>query len=462
MANNIYFLNTLPLVLIFLLAGIFSMDKLMLMIVFCTPLSLTLSDLFNRRLSPDFSFPTEPLLFGMLLLFVFKMIQGYRVDKKVMKHPITIAIIINLGWITLTTLTSTMPVISIKFLLARLWFIIPCYFIAIELFKDTENMKRFMWLYIIPLTFVIFYTIYTHSQYNFEERPANWAVKPFYNDHTAYGAMLAMFIPVLIGFLYLKKDSKRVKTFTFILLLIFLLATILSYTRAAWVGLAAAIGMLILLFFKVKFRTLFISLLTAGGIFIIFQESIVSVLEKNRQDSSNNFTDHIKSISNISTDASNKERINRWNCAFRMFRAKPIFGFGPGTYSFQYAPFQVTEEKTIISTDRGDGGNAHSEYFGPLAETGFMGTAIFVAITLLVISTAMRLFYTIVDRELKLLTAVILLGLITYFVHGCLNNFLDTDKASVPFWGFIAMLTVIDIYHAKKEEVVTSLKPATE
>ncbi|MBI2270045.1 MAG: hypothetical protein HYU69_06750 [Bacteroidetes bacterium] len=113
MANNIYFLNTLPLVLIFLLAGIFSMDKLMLMIVFCTPLSLTLSDLFNRRLSPDFSFPTEPLLFGMLLLFVFKMIQGYRVDIKVMKHPITIAIIINLGWITLTTLTSTMPVISI-------------------------------------------------------------------------------------------------------------------------------------------------------------------------------------------------------------------------------------------------------------------------------------------------------------------------------------------------------------
>jgi hypothetical protein len=35
----------------------------------------------------------------------------------------------------------------------------------------------------------------------------------------------------------------------------------------------------------------------------------------------------------------------------------------------------------------------------------------------------------------------------TYFIHGVLNNYLDTDKASVPFWGFIAVLVAIDIYH---------------
>ena len=32
------------------------------------------------------------------------------------------------------------------------------------------------------------------------------------------------------------------------------------------------------------------------------------------------------------------------------------------------------------------------------------------------------------------------LGLLTYFIHGVLNNYLDTDKASAPFWGFLAML----------------------
>jgi hypothetical protein len=40
--------------------------------------------------------------------------------------------------------------------------------------------------------------------------------------------------------------------------------------------------------------------------------------------------------------------------------------------------------------------------------------------------------------------------LITYFVHGALNNFLDTDKASVPFWGFAAFIIAADLKLLKK------------
>ena len=45
---------------------------------------------------------------------------------------------------------------------------------------------------------------------------------------------------------------------------------------------------------------------------------------------------------------------------------------------------------------------------------------------------------------------VIFLGLTTYLIHGFLNNFLDTDKASVPFWGFAAILVALDIYGKRK------------
>ena len=62
----------------------------------------------------------------------------------------------------------------------------------------------------------------------------------------------------------------------------------------------------------------------------------------------------------------------------------------------------------------------------------------------------MKLYYKADDREVRLLALMILLGLITYYVHGILNNYLDTDKASVPFWGFIAMLTALDVYHLKQ------------
>jgi hypothetical protein len=60
--------------------------------------------------------------------------------------------------------------------------------------------------------------------------------------------------------------------------------------------------------------------------------------------------------------------------------------------------------------------------------------------------TAMKAYRNTGNREVKFLSLSIFLGLITYFVHGTLNNFLDSDKASVPVWAFMAMLTAFDLY----------------
>ena len=56
----------------------------------------------------------------------------------------------------------------------------------------------------------------------------------------------------------------------------------------------------------------------------------------------------------------------------RMFKDRPLLGHGPGTYMFLYAPYQKPSEKTIISTNAGNRGNAHSEYLGPMAESGIL------------------------------------------------------------------------------------------
>jgi len=71
---------------------------------------------------------------------------------------------------------------------------------------------------------------------------------------------------------------------------------------------------------------------------------------------------------------------------------------------------------------------------------------IMMALAISVFIVAFRLFYQLKDREMRILTISIFLGLVTYFVHGMMNNFLDTDKAAVPFWGFIGMLVAIDLY----------------
>ena len=157
-------------------------------------------------------------------------------------------------------------------------------------------------------------------------------------------------------------------------------------------------------------------------------------------------------MSNISSDASNLERINRWSCAIRMFKDKPVFGYGPGTYMFQYAPYQLNKDRTIISTNSADGGNAHSEYLGPLAESGVLGLLTFLLIIGTVIYTAVQTYMRLNNPRLKSFVLGALLGLITYYIHGLLNNFLDTDKLSVPFWGFTAIIVALDIYSRKSEK----------
>jgi putative inorganic carbon (hco3(-)) transporter len=120
-----------------------------------------------------------------------------------------------------------------------------------------------------------------------------------------------------------------------------------------------------------------------------------------------------------------------------------------------YAPFQRSKDRTIISTNQGDGGNAHSEYLGPLAEQGVLGSALVFAILYMISNLAFKLFQKLRERQLKIIVASTYLGLMTYFIHGVLNNYLDTDKASVPFWGFMAVLVAVDLYHTKNETITS-------
>ena len=457
LVSNSFIIAAIPFAIIFILAFLLPLDKLFLITVFFTPLSLNISEIVNKHISPDLSIPTEPYLAAILFVVFLKALAGFKFDPKFIQHPITVVVILSLIWIGITAITSTIPVVSFKFLLARLWFVIPIYFLGNTILNQPERIVRFIWLYTIPFILVIGYTLYQHSQYNFAERPANWVVKPFYNDHTSYGAILAMYIPVLCGFLFMQDKSKKFKLYAGTALIIFIVATIFSYTRASWVSLAAAIAMGIVLRLKIPFKTIFTLLIVGLISFFAYREMIVNKLEQNNVQSSDNLTEHVQSISNISSDASNKERINRWNCAIRMFQKKPIFGYGPGTYSFQYAPFQLRHERTIISTDHGDGGNAHSEFLGPLAESGIFGILSFSALFIYTLGISMNLYYKLTEeKNTRILVSVLLLGLITYYIHGCMNNFLDTDKASIPFWGFTTAIVALDLrYKAKQKAELT-------
>jgi O-antigen ligase len=449
----------LPVVILLILIAFFSFDTFVFSIVFFTPLALTIKEL-GVNSEVDLSLPTEPFMAGVLLLVPIYQLYAKIIDKKVLTHPVTIIIFLQLAWMAFTCITSEMPLVSIKYLIARLWFICSAYFMMSYLFKKKdENVFKYLWLYIIPLTAVSAFITIQHASYNFDEHVADWIPSPFFNDHTAYGAALAMYVPPLIGFLFMKRYTPFQKTFIAVCLAVILTGVVVSYARAAWLSLMVSVGLILILYLKIKFRTIVVSVVSAAILFFVFQTQILLVLNQNNTASGGDAAQDLQSVSNIKTDASNLERINRWSSAIKMFEQRPMVGWGPGTYMFQYAPFQKQSEKSVISTNAGTNGNAHSEYLGPLSEQGILGIVWVIALLFVVLNTGFRVVYSSKDKTQRTLAVLLITGLTTYFVHGFLNNFLDTDKLSIPFWGFIAAIVYLDIKQkeANQSEIPNSL-----
>ncbi|MCR5013347.1 MAG: O-antigen ligase family protein [Bacteroidales bacterium] len=443
-----YLFFAVPVVLGVLLLYIFSLDKVMMLISFLVPLSIVIEEFEQLALS----LPAEPMLAGVLVLFVAKLLYDGKYDRSIARHPVSIVIYCMFIWMIVTTITSEMPVVSIKFIVARLWFVVPSFFLCALLFKKPKYIDWFIWLYIASLCIVVVYTTINHARNGFDGDSAHWVMTPFYNDHTAYGAALAIYLILAITYALIPgiKTSRRVIVLAVVALLS--LAMILSSCRAAWVSLVAALAVLVCVLLKIKFRWILTTVVILVGLFFTFQHQIIDALEQNNQDASGDVIENIQSITNISTDASNLERINRWQSAFRLFHERPVFGWGPGTYQFVYAPYQMTKEKTIISTNAGDGGNAHSEYIGPLAEQGFMGTILVLTLVVTVVYTGLRAYKKAKNKKAKYLVLGATLAFFSYFVHGFLNNFLDTDKLAVPVWSCAALIVVIDLYYSSQEE----------
>lgn len=445
-ATENYLFLAIPFVLLIVWLAFFSLHNIVYLIIFCVPLSIPLSEYFPDA-PVDVFMPTELLLIGLLLLFILHLPHRKLISRDILLHPVSIVIAVLMFWMLFTSVTSTMVVVSLKFFLMRLWFVIGFYYFVALIINHRKDVDKFVWLYAIPMVFVIGYALVRHLTYGiFDSKIAHWASNPFFKDHTIYGAALAFYIPVLFVFTLRKHQSLLIKVGYVSILIIFIIALIFSYSRAAWLSVIGALGVFLLIKFRINWRFVlggFVMLLVAVA---MSWGQIMLRLDQNRQESSvENIGEHVKSVTNIRNDASNLERINRWQSAFRMFNEKPFLGFGPGTYMFQYAPYQMSYEKTIISTNAGDVGNAHSEYFGPLAEQGIFGTIAFIALLVTVLIVGIRRYYKLLNPWVKNINLSCLLGLVTYFLHGFLNNFLDTDKLSAPFWGFIAIIVAIDI-----------------
>ncbi len=443
-------LFVLPALLLFLIVYILYPLKFYLAYLLISPLSIPLSEIYPN-LPFDLWLPSELMLVALAPVAFYMLISENFKNLWFSRHPILLMVYFFMGWLTISTITSTIPLVSVKYLLLKALYLLVLFYLPFVLItSNTLSFKKIFLFYAIGLLVVIAIALTKQWESGlFNKFAAHGSCNPFFTDHTSYAASIALLFPVSIALTFSSKSYKP-KIIFFLLALVLLIAIILSYTRAAWLSIMVAGALWVVWLLKIRFRYIaLVSLLLLGSV-LHFQNDILIWLDQNKTTSSADLHKHISSIANIRTDVSNVERINRWTSAIRMFEEKPIFGWGPGTYMFQYAPYQASYLKTSESSNLGLKGNAHSEYLGLLSEAGLPAALAFISIIVLLLYKGFYLISKLKPKSAdRIILTGVLFGLITYVVHGILNNFLDMDKVAVLFWGYAAQILAMDYRYSK-------------
>jgi putative inorganic carbon (hco3(-)) transporter len=397
--------------------------------------------------------PTEPLLILILLLWVKEIRQKptiisiLKIDFK--KNLLASASLLWMLWQIICVFTSLMPLVSAKYVLIEtLHFLV--FGVGVFIFP-TLFWSNLPWLIGSMSTF-IFFCLIQHSTYQFQPEQSNLGVLPFFPDHTMYSAVLVMLF-CLLPLLIENKVIEKKKWLIGLVFVLFSVGIYFSYCRAAWLSLIILgfIGLFLWMCRLSKKNTIVLTILLFG-VFLFLKNNFSPKINSDGNTSSS--IGQLSSVANLKNDASNLERLNRYSCAWRMGIDRPLFGFGSGTYQFQYFAYQKPEEMTRISVTsppikqngygNGRGGGAHSEYLQAFSELGWIGLGLWLAITgISICSLSIIEMWTI--KNILLITS-----LASFFLHAFVNNFLHDPRIAVLFWGQIAVLCA---YGRKKEYI---------
>lgn len=332
------------------------------------------------------------------------------------------------AWFTFSTACSTLPLVSWKYWLVGMghWWVFGA---GVLLFPGLwEKALPGFWF---SMAGVAVYTLLHHGLiYHFQADQAALGPMPFFADHTVFGAVMVMGIGWWVG-ARRPEDGILKRWPTVFLTILFVAALILSGSRAALITLLLCCWAASWFVFSGKKARLALAVLTlaAGALAISLQAPVKA---------------------RLATDVSSLERLNRWSCARRMADDRPLTGFGPGTFQFQYLGYQRPGEMTRISItapierrgpqNYGRGGGAHSEYWQALSEQGWPGLLIWLALTGWVLLESGRRVRQAATRDAFWLELGIALGLLSFFLHALVNNFLHDAPVAALVWGAASRL----------------------
>ena len=367
----------LPFVALVALWSIVNFKTLYFALLAVIPLSIEFD--VTESLATDL--PTEPLMAGFLLISLFYLLfNAKKIDFSFFKNPVMLLLIIHLLWLVVASIFSTVPFFSIKFLLAKWWYISAFLLMTSIVIKDLKDVRTAFWCVFIPLTFTVIIALVRHALLGFDFDAINSVLRPFYRNHVNYAAILAVFLPFVV---YARSwYSKWSFKYNILILSIFiyLAAIYFSYTRACYLAVIAMIAAYFIFKFRLTKIAVFVAFIGVFfvGMFIVEQNHYLAYTPSTNTVSQHEFGDLVDATFKAE-DVSSMERIYRWIAAIHMIGEKPIVGFGPNGFVENYQNYTVFVFETWIS-DNIERSGVHNYFLMTAVEQGLVGLAIFIAL----------------------------------------------------------------------------------
>jgi probable O-glycosylation ligase (exosortase A-associated) len=364
-----------------------------------------------------YNFPFAQII---ALVTIFSMLFS-KEPKSFPLTPVTICLIVFIGWMGLTTLfaidfdsATTLYIKIIKIQLVT--------FITLILINTKEKINYLLWVIVVSLGF---YGV-KGGVFAIVTKGANRVVGPeqtFISGNTEIGLALVMTLP-LMYYLMSAYDNKWIKRGFLGAMGLTVVAIIATYSRGALLGI---VTMGFFLFLKSD-RKLLVSILIvlAIPIGVVFMPS--------------QWSDRMKTIETYQEDSSAMGRIKAWRFAYDMASQRFL---GGGFGSFTPENYRIYSPGTVKEGERFQG--AHSNYFQVLGHHGFVGLGLFLLFLFLTWRTGSWIINYTRDRPdlkwAKLLAAMIQTSMIGYCVSGA----------------FLALAYFDLIYHLAAIMVITKI-----
>lgn len=442
-----------PLVLLLIFVAIIDFRKIFWLLMCCIPISAEIE--LPGGFSTDL--PTEPLIVGSMLGFILLIISQIRsndgLDARFLRHPLTLFIGVYVMWTAVTALNSEAGFISLKYFIAKIWYIVTFYFLAGLIFKDLHNIRTFFWCIFIPLSITIIITLIRHALIGFSFEEVTYVVQPYFRNPVMYACTLALFFPfILLARTWYPSGSWQRRILNFGILL-FLIGIQFSFKRVGYVALIAAIGFYGLIRLRWLRGVLLVGLcVVAIGInFLVQKNKYLDFAPRyERAITHSSFSDLLEATYKLE-DISTMERVYRWVAGFRMVERHPYMGFGPGTFYTFYKSYTVRSFQTYVS-DNPEHSGIHCQYLMIAVEQGIIGALIFIALCCLGLIWGEKLVQRLLQKQgteggqkWLPLVATVSASFFIILLLIMVNDLIETDKIGSFFFMNLAWLVNLDL-----------------